>query len=353
MIVKKIFDSITYYLKLISLFFIIILILIIKKYIYIKRIGIIGLEHSWNIGNNLIKYAISIKLSELGYIPYIVGRKSSKRKNLSLIFNKIKYRLIKENFNEIKKSDYDLLMVNSDQTWRNWHNKIPSKDKFFYDVAFLRFSQKWNLPKFVYGASLGLDYWKFSKRDDIIAKYLLKNFTGISVREKGSIDLIQKHLGYKVEFVLDPTLLINKKYYLNLIKNYKNDIIVNNNYIVVYSITNSSFINNYIKKIKKAYNYKIYFLTLNLKNLIEKFIYGISKCKGVITDSYHGTIFSIIFNKPFISFVLEYKGIERFNTLKEKFNLKNRIFDLKTNPNINLLETPLIINKKILNLFVS
>ena len=307
------------------------------------------MEHSWNVGNNLIKYAISIKLSELGYIPYIVGRKSSKRKNLSLIFNKMNYRLIKESFNEIKKSDYDLLMVNSDQTWRNWHNKIPSKDKFFYDVAFLRFSQKWNLPKFVYGASLGLDYWKLSKRDDIIAKYLLKNFTGISVREKGSIELIQKHLSYKAEFVLDPTLLINKKYYLNLIKSYKNDIIVNNNYIVVYTISNSSFINNYINRIKSAYNYKIYFLTLNIKNIIEKFIYGISKCKGVITDSYHGTIFSIIFNKPFISFVLEFNGIERFNTLKEEFNLNDRIFDLKTSPNINLLEKPLIINKRIFN----
>ena len=87
---------------------------------------------------------------------------------------------------------------------------------------------------------------------------------------------------------------------------------------------------------------------MNTKNVIEKFIYGISNCKGVITDSYHGALFSIIFKKPFISFLLGNNGIERFNTLKEEFNLSDRIFDLNSNPNINLLEKPLIINKRLL-----
>ena len=225
------FKYIIYYLKFIflSLF----VIFIIKKIIYKKKIGIIGLEHSSNVGNNLLKYAISIKLSELGFIPYIVGKKISKNQKLTFIFKKIKYRLIKKSFNEIKKEDYDILMVNSDQTWRNWHNKIPSKDPFFYDIAFLKFSEKWKLTKFVYGASLGFDFWKFDKRDDKIAKHLLKKFTGISVREKNSIKLIKNHLGYKAELVLDPTLLINKKYYLSLIKEYKNDIIINNNYQIL------------------------------------------------------------------------------------------------------------------------
>ena len=343
---RKGFNWYIYYLKYI--FLSLLIIYIIKKTINKKRIGIIGLEHSLNVGNNLLKYAISIKLSELGYIPYIVGKKKSGNKNLSFIFTKIKYRLINQNFKEINKNDYDILLVNSDQTWRNWHNNIPSKDPFFYDVAFLKFSKNWTIPKFVYAASLGLDYWKFNKYDDEIAKYLLQNFSGISVREKGSISLIEKHLGYKPEFVLDPTLLINKKYYLNLIKNYKNDIIIDNNYIFVYSVRNSSFIGNFINKIKNTYNYKIYLITAAIKNAIEKFIYGISKCKGVITDSYHGTIFSIIFNKPFISFV-EKSGRERFNTLKEIFNLDDRLFEINSNPNIKLLEAPLIINKKLLN----
>ena len=61
----------------------------VKTKRFIKRVGIIGLEHSMNIGNNLLKYAISIKISELGYIPYIIGKKISPNLNLSLIFNEI------------------------------------------------------------------------------------------------------------------------------------------------------------------------------------------------------------------------------------------------------------------------
>ena len=122
-------------------------------------------------------------------------------------------------------------MVNSDQTWR--------KSNFFYDIAFLNFSKNWNKPKFVYAASLGLNTWQLTKEDENIAKNLLKNFTGISVREKGSIKLIESHLGIKPIFVLDPTLLIDKKYYLKLIKNYKNDIPIDNSFIFVYTVTES------------------------------------------------------------------------------------------------------------------
>ena len=60
--------------------------------------------------------------------------------------------------------------------------------------------------KFIYGASLGYDYWKFTQEDEKMAKENLKRFTGISVREKGSISKIEKHLNYKPILVLDPTL---------------------------------------------------------------------------------------------------------------------------------------------------
>ena len=96
-------------------------------------------------------------------------------------------------------------MVNSDQTWRKFKKK---KDlKHFYDIAFLKFAEKWKVPKFVYGASLGVNIWNFKKEDEKIAKMLLKDFTGISVRDKMAIKLIEKNLGFKPDFVLDPTLL--------------------------------------------------------------------------------------------------------------------------------------------------
>ena len=99
---------------------------------------------------------------------------------------------------------------------------------------------------------------------------LLKDFNSISVREKGAVQLIEEHLGIKPHFVLDPTLLIDKKYYLNLIKNYKGDF-QSENYIFIYTVLNLEQVSSYVRQINKNYNYKI----LWVKEGIEDFIFGI------------------------------------------------------------------------------
>ena len=234
-------------------------------------------------------------------------------------------------------------MVNSDQTWRRF-------DKHFYDYGFLKFAENWNIPKFVYGASIGFDYWGLTKKDENVAKLLLKNFTGFSVREKGSIQLIKKHLGIEPLFVLDPTLLINKEYYLKLIENYKSNINKNENYIFSYLIIKENNTINFIKKACEKLKYKCYQVEMEDKNSIEKFIYGISNSKAVITNSFHGTVFSIIFNKPFISFIFKNSPKERLYTLKSIFNFEDRIIEYNEDPDINLLKTPLNINKTFMEL---
>ena len=325
--------------KKIKIIFAFFMLIFIISHFNLKKIGVIGLDHSQNIGNNLVKYSISIILRQLGFDPYIIGRQF-RNHDISFLQNYTKLKVI-NNFHEIKETDYDILIVNSDQTWRRW-------DKYFYDIAFLKFAKNWNKPKFVYAASLGLNTWNFTKEDELISKTLLKNFTGISLREKGSIKLIESHLGFKPTFVLDPTFLIDKRFYLKLINNYNNDISIDNSFIFIYTVTNSKILMKYINEIKEKFNYKIYIINTKFKNNIKKFIYGIYNCKAVITDSFHGTIFSLIFNKPFISFVYEENGRERFNSLKEVFNLKNRIYNYKSTPDPKLLDIPLNINKNLL-----
>lgn len=155
-----------------------------------------------------------IILTNYGYEPLIVATYAVNF-NLSFIKKHANIRIV-NNFSEIKKNEYDILMVNSEQSWRKWDND-------FYDIAFLKFAKSWNINKFTYAVSLGFNKWNYTKKDDKIARLLLKNFTGISVREKNSVKLIKKHLGVNFIFVLEPTLLINKEYYLKIIKNYKND----------------------------------------------------------------------------------------------------------------------------------
>ena len=299
-----------------------------------KRIGIIGLKHHQNIGNNLLKYAIFIKLSQLGFEPHIIGT-LKKNANISFLIKFVNVRIV-NSFSQINEKDYDILLVNSDQTWRRW-------GKDFYDIAFLRFSQNWNINKFVYGASLGFNSWKFSKQDENIAKNSLKKFTGISVREKLSTRLIENHLGIKSIFVLDPTLLIDKRYYLKIIKNYKSDINIKEKYIFTYNVKKSIIIDNFTNEVSRILNYKIVNVKKSDNEYAEKFLYGIYNCKAVITNSYHGTLFSIIFNKPFITF--EKNNDERFNSLKDLLGINERIFKYKDKPNANLLKKELIINK--------
>ena len=326
-----------YYLKFPILLFIFFFIFNKKK----KKVGIIGLSHGDNIGNNLLKYAISTQIYNFGFEPYIIGF-HKKKTNISFINKTTNLRIIKKNFTEINKNDYDFLIVNSDQTWRK-------SNKFFYDIAFLQFASKWKLPKFIYGASLGYDYWAFTKEDEKVAKECLKNFSGISVREKRSVKLIENHLNIKPMFVLDPTLLINKKYYLKLINNYNGKKMSNNKFILTYIFLSEKNTIKFIKKASIQLGYKIFKVKKKDENSVLKFLYGIINCKAVITNSFHGTIFSIIFNKPFVSFIFKDSPKERLISLKNTFQIENRIFQYNQIPNVSLLTTPLNINYDLIN----
>ena len=156
-------------------------------------------------------------------------------------------------------------MVNSDQTWNKFGN-------FILDYGFLKFAENWNVKKFVYATSLGFNSWTLSYNEEKIAKELLKNFTGISIREQNSIDLVKTHFGIIPEFVLDPTLLIDKKYYLDLAKNYPKNRNINENYIFVYNIASTAKVKSFSIKASNILNYSIYEFILNNTNPIEDFI---------------------------------------------------------------------------------
>jgi len=333
---------------IISLLLIIILIQFLNNKIFFlkKKIGIVGLTNHNNIGNNLVKFSIYTKLKELGFEPIIIGF-SSKTQNIDFLKKNVKLKEIKKAYSELREKDYDILMVNSDQTW-NGYRKNPAK---LLNYGYLKFAENWTTPRFVYGASLGVNYWKYSKKFDIIAKHLLLKFSGISVREKGAIKIVKMHLGVEPEFVLDPTLIINKQYYLDLIKDFKVNFNFKEKYLCVYQLDNNTLIEKLIRDFSQKFNYKIFRVNLYEEKYIENFIFYINASNAVITDSFHGTLFSIIFKKPFISYLNTHRGSGRFISLIETFNLGKRIIFPKNfkNVNISLLKTPLNINQSLFN----
>ena len=312
-----------------------------KKYLIKNRVCIINLHNSINVGNILVKFSLFTKIKEFGLKPLLIIPKLLHELNNSFLTKTTNFTLIKENFSELKENDYDYVILNSDQTW-GYYNR-----KYFYDIAFLKFAYNWKIPKFIYATSIGQDYWFFNKEEEEQGKKLLKNFTGISFREKGLIKLAEEHLGIKGKFVLDPTLLIDKKYYLNQIKEYKTDFTSNDKFIFVYQLDKNLIFEKVINDSHTKFNFKINKLQLFKDDFVERFIFGISNCQAVLTDSFHGTIFSIMFNKPFIAFINNNRGKGRFDNLKEIFNLNRNIIDTRINksPDINILLEPLKINQ--------
>ena len=218
-------------------------------------------------------------------------------------------------------------------------------------IAFLKFAENWTIPKFIYAASTDANSWMFTKRENEEGKRLLKNFKGISFRENYIKTLAEKNLKIKAKFVLDPTFLIDKKYYLDLIKNYKRDFNFNKKYILVYQLDRNQKMERFIQRVIKKFKFKIYQVSVNDKYYIENFIFGINISQSVITDSYHGTVFSIIFNKPFVTFENKKRGRGRFESLKETFDIKNRFISPFKNydPDISVLSKPLNIKLTLLN----
>ena len=306
----------------------------------VKNVCVINLMNLQNVGNILVKFSLYKKLEELGFNTTIVASVSSPVVDISFLNRTTKLKVIKKKFSELNEIDYDYIILNSDQTWAYFDKK------YFYDIAFLRFAKNWKIPKFIYGTSIAEDSWYYTKKEEKIAKKLLKNFRGISFREKNLVTLAKEHLNINGVLVLDPTLIIDKKYYLNEIKNYNTNFNSNDNFIFVYQLDKNNIIEKVIEDASKKFNYIIYKHNLEKEDYIESFIFGISNCKAVITDSFHGTAFSLKFNKPFLSFINRRRGKGRFDSLKEVLNLGNRIVDTLDNNTIdlNLLNKPINLN---------
>lgn len=193
---------------------------------------------------------------------------------------------------------FDKFIIGSDQTW--------SPFLFYrYSPHFLSFIDDKN-KKVSYGCSLGTinlpkDFQKFIKKK-------LSSFKWISCREQTNCNFLGKLLNRNIPCVLDPTLLLNKsdweKFFVK--------VDVPPNYILCYILGEKECISDYAKKLSQKLRMPIYFIATrplhqkheNVLNGIgcKEFLYLIANCSCMVTDSFHGTIFSINFHRNFISF---------------------------------------------------
>ena len=228
---------------------------------------------------------------------------------------------------DINESDYDIYVVGSDQVWRPAYNQI------YY--TFLSFTHNWNVKRIAYAASFGTDEWEFSNEQTKQCSYLAKKFDSISVREKSGISLCENYLDVEAVQVLDPTMLLQRKDYELLIS--KNIRPVQGQ-LFVHMLDNTNDKNILISKICKTYGWEFYRVNCvvdehevntpieqRIQPPVEEWLQAFRDANFIVTDSFHATVFSILFNKRFLVYANEKRGLARFISLLEMFGLENRI----------------------------
>lgn len=218
----------------------------------------------------------------------------------------------------IKSKNFDAAIVGSDQVWRPKY--IPQIENMF-----LPLEAEGRPVKIAYGASFGTDDWEFSDRQTVACTQWLKKFKAVSVREESAVRLCAEKLCFHdAEFVLDPTMLISKERYLELCNDIPSS---QGGHVLVYCLDE----NDGVKKCAEAVSWQ---LELPIKvisgaaqagDTVEGWIAAFRDARYVVTDSYHGTVFSLIFNRPFTTFYNHSRGNARFNTLASLFGIAERM----------------------------
>ena len=328
-----------------------------------KKVAIITRHSVANYGSILQSYATQKAFENLGFECFIINYSKEEEKGLNLaktlcynskkwsknLFTRIVYSIIQTpnyfvaykkfekfrahllnqtieytSFEDLKSNPpiADIYCTGSDQVW----GKI-GRDKID-KTYFLEFVPE-NSKCISYAASIGT-----SSISQEMVKYFqkyLKKYGKILVREKSAVDILEK-IGFKnTEMVLDPTLLLDCNQWENLTTIKPS----NKKYILVYQLHDNKKMEIYCKRMSKILGLKLIRICPSFQSLFRtgngvllptpsEFLSYIKNAEYIITDSFHGTVFSIIFNKEFVD-IMPKDTSTRIENLLELFDLKNRI----------------------------
>lgn len=300
------------------------------------KIGILTFHDAHNYGAVLQAYALKTYLNKDGfdakiinYHHYTIPDGYPKENNISRWekFNKFIFELIDQeektyiSEEELEKLDIDFWICGSDQIWN------PELTRGLNKGFFLNFMTKGK--KISYATSIGHD-----RLDEKIEKEFSKNIEQIeciSVREKSLKNYLKEFTDKNIEQVLDPVFLLEEQDYDKLILENKYG-----EYILIYELVPDIRLTNVAKKISENTNIKI--IELNDKHKENYFCNQISdagpnefltlmkNAKIIISNSFHATAFSIIFNKDFYIISRENKNARMENIL-EIVDMKDRLID--------------------------
>lgn len=302
-----------------------------------KNIGIISYHREPNYGTMLQAYALAEAIRKNGfnceYIDYYESTKPSfLRTSLRAIYHFLgfpsrgefgffdtkRFRGIRDAFEFFHKKyipvskkkfyfdtlaslsgSYDFFITGSDQTWSPAMNQSP------YSINFLPFVNSAE-KKRSYAPSIGTICINENFQSRLIKE--LCGYSFLSCRERPNCEKLSKLIGKKITYVLDPTLLLTTDDWDAIAK----PAIVDEDYILAYILGTKQCIADYAERLGSETGLPVYYIItrpeyLSKTNTLDcigpqDFIGLIKGAKYVVTDSFHGTLFSINYNKEFYSF---------------------------------------------------
>lgn len=319
----------------------------------IMRAGIITITNGTdNYGNVLQQYAVQQSLKQLEIDSEIIRNYSFAEYRCTKLYllpkiilnykagmKSIKFaRFIQKYIRESKeiitsqtipekiKDKYDFYICGSDQIWNPYF-----KQNGMWDVMFLKFAQE--KRKVALAASFGVD--TIPQTHEEIFKEGIENIDFLSVREEAGKKIVEKLTGKEAQVIIDPTLSLSREEWLKVAKKPKK-ISENEKYVLMYFLGN--VIEEYKKQIQE-WAQELEYTIIDLMDLSStksfalnpgEFIWLIANCKLMCTDSYHGSVFSMINEVPFVVF----QRIEnredmnsRIVTLVNKFGLEKQVYN--------------------------
>ena len=330
------------------------------------KVGIVTIAYGENYGNRLQNYALQETLKRLGVKPKTIRDTSphgwSLKKRIILQWTSIKkyimgidrhlikrvlhfrrfnnryiaYSVIKFGYPYsygILKRLYPYFVVGSDQVWNAYFDDI--KLRIYNMLASFADGNS----RIAYAASFG----QMTIRDDCKSFFLkeLPQFKSISVRENSGVELVEQ-CGAKAVVTLDPTMLLTDAQWRQLEKKPKG--IPEGEYIATYLFSKrDSKMNEYLnmiagnKKIVHIYDKFAAPEQIDDPDIYsvapDEFLWIVSHASCILTDSFHGAVFSIIFHKPFIVFDrvtsdVDSKMGSRIKTLLETFHIESCMGDI-------------------------
>lgn len=323
-----------------------------------KKVGIITLPLKGNYGGVLQAFALLTFLKNEGFDAYLVDRQWDAREKKTMIYyiqkfifhNIIRRKVMnfceewinpktlkidtQEKMKTLNKQGFDAFVVGSDQVWRLEHIG-GVKNNYFLD-----FIDNPKVKKLAYAASFGKDSVDGTSEKIAEVSKLLQQFNAISVRENSGLSICRDVFNIdNVEHVVDPVLLVDSSVFLPIIN--KNDKPLSQK-VIVYVLDKKAENLEIISKVSSKLNLEVQSINykkdpaLLLKNKaldIHNYIYpsvpnwlkGFRDAEFVVTDSFHGMMFSVAFKKQFIVIGNERRGLARFSSFLEKMGLLNRL----------------------------